>query len=159
MKKIIKLLTCMAMLTMVLSLAACGGDDDSSNNNSSKSDNSSNDKTYMYDSIEEYVNSEEFQSSLESLMSSLEDSGMKMDITGKDNKLIYTYTYTSITVDDDSKEAMAEALESGLTEQSSQFTSLAASLSEMIDVKDPVVQVRYIDAEGTVIYEADFSAE
>ena len=113
----------------------------------------------MYDSIEEYVNSEEFQSSLESLMSSLEDSGMKMDITGKDNKLIYTYTYTSITVDDDSKEAMAEALESGLTEQSSQFTSLAASLSEMIDVKDPVVQVRYIDAEGTVIYEADFSAE
>lgn len=159
MKKIIKLLTCMAMLTMVLSLAACGGDDDSYNNNSSKSDNSSNDKTYMYDSIEEYVNSEEFQSSLESLMSSLEDSGMKMDITGKDNKLIYTYTYTSITVDDDSKEAMAEALESGLTEQSSQFTSLAASLSEMIDVKDPVVQVRYIDAEGTVIYEADFSAE
>lgn len=130
MKKIIKLLTCMAMLTMVLSLAACGGDDDSSNNNSSKSDNSSNDKTYMYDSIEEYVNSEEFQSSLESLMSSLEDSGMKMDITGKDNKLIYTYTYTSITVDDDSKEAMAEALESGLTEQSSQFTSLAASRND-----------------------------
>ena len=84
---------------------------------------------------------------------------MKMDITGEDNKLIYTYTYTTITVDDDTRETMAESLESGLASQSSQFTSLAASLSDIVDVKDPVVQIKYIDAEGTLIYEAEFTAE
>lgn len=121
------------------------------------SDNTSDE--YTYSSIDEYVSSEEFQSAIESLMSSLESQGMKMDITGEDNKLIYTYTYTTITVDDDTRETMVESLESGLASQSSQFTSLAASLSDIVDVKDPVVQIKYIDAEGTLIYEAEFTAE
>lgn len=154
MKKLIKLLTCAAMLAMVLSLAACGGDDDKSSEKSTTED-----KKYTYDSIKDFVDSEEFQAELKTLMDSMDQSEMKMEVSGEGNKLIYSYTYTDIVIDDTTKTAMAEALEEGLTAQSSQFTSLAASLTEEINVTDPIVKVEYIDAEGTVIYEKEFTAK
>ncbi len=157
-KKLMKLLTCAAMLSMVLALGACGSDDDSSSDkDTGKSATKSTEKKYTYDSISDFVESPEFQSQLKSVMQSAEDQDMKMEVKGEGNKLIYVYTYKTITVDDETKAEMAAILEEGLAASASQFKSLAGSLSDEINVKNPIVRVEYVDAEGTIIYEMEYS--
>lgn len=117
------------------------------------------DNNYTYGSIKEFAESEEFQTQLKTLVDSIAESGMKLEVNGEGNKLIYSYTYTDIVVDDTTKATMADVLEEGLESQASQFTSLAASLDEEINVEDPIVKIEYLDSEGTVIYEKEFTEE
>ena len=95
------------------------------------------------------------QEQIDSITSSLKDSGMNIKITGEGDKLVYTYTYETDTTD---IEGLAEMLESGMEDQTSVFEGVAASVKLAVDVESPVVVVRYLDNEGNEIYSREFTA-
>jgi hypothetical protein len=137
MKKMVSRILAVGMAAvMALSLASCGKE-----------------KT-----IEDYVASDEIQEQLESVKSSMASSGIDVDVIGEDNKLIYVYTYSD-QFDEDAVDALAEQLESAMSAQASTFEDVAASLKEETDVEDPIVEVRYVNADGSEIYSQEFTAQ
>ena len=139
-KKTLRLLVCTALTVVALSFNACGDGKESKDTS---------------DSVADYVNSDLIQNQISSIKESLAESGMDMEVTGEDNKLIYTYTYSELTQVD----GMADALASGLDAQADTFKSVAKSLKAAVDEENPVVVVRYMDANGDEIYSQEFAAE
>lgn len=110
-----------------------------------------------YTSVEEYVKSEEIQNSLDSLRSSF-SSYFDINITAEGNKFIYEYKYID-QIDDSVLDATKEQLESNLEGQASTFENVASSLKLAVDVKNPVVVLRYYNADGSLILEKEFTAD
>lgn len=108
-----------------------------------------------YSSIEEFAASPEVQDEITGINESLESQGMTVEVVGEGNKLIYNYYYTELV----NQEGLGEALEEGLTAEADTFSDVAASISEAVDVENPVVVVRYIDANGEVIHSQEFPAQ
>ena len=101
------LLTCAAVAALFIT--ACGGSsddsaasddaaqtedtaDDASGDDAAADDSSDGDITGKYATIQEFIDSDMMQESLQEQMASLEGTGMSMSITGEDNKLIYSFT-------------------------------------------------------------------
>lgn len=105
--------------------------------------------------VKEFAESDMVQEQLKGLKSSLADSGMDINITGEDNKLIYTYTYADL----ENMDGLAESLEEAMTAQESTFKTVAASIRGAVEVDDPVVVVTYLDANGEEIYSVEFTAD
>ena len=80
---------------------------------------------------------------------------MGVDVTGEDNKLIYTFTFAEGT----DTEGLADALKTGLESQASTFEAIAASIPQAVNVENPIVVVTYKDSAGNEIYSAEFTAE
>lgn len=131
-----KLLLVLALTLALLAVCACG--------NSKK-----------YDSVTDFADSDQVQSEIEEVRNSLADSGLEATVTGEDNKLIYTYTYTEVTNFD----GFAEALEEALEAEKDTFIDLANAIKEEVNEENPVVVVRYIDANGEEICSVEFTAE
>lgn len=168
------LLTCAVMLAFALT--ACGGsgndsntaddaqteDDSTAGDDAAAEDDASADDTAEDDgtvtgkfaSVQEFVESDMMQEELASQMSSLEGSGMSMELTAEDNKLIYNFKID----DPDLSAAMdVSALESSLDSQASTFESVAGILPAAIDVENPVVVVRYLDSDGNELASREFA--
>ena len=127
MKKIISMiLSSVLLLTMVLSLTACGNS--------------------KFGSISDFVNSDEFQQQLDAAMSSTEGSGLNLEITGEDNKLIYSYTYQ-----EEMPAEAAEQLQAALEAQASTLEGIASELKNAVNVENPVVVVEYLNPDGSVL--------
>lgn len=177
MKKIISvLLTLVLCISMVLGMTSCGDKDTGGDNSSEVSktqiedsqDESEAESTPeesseadsgqtalgKYASIKEYVESDEVQSELESMLSGMDTSTMSMEVYGEDNKLVYSYTYL---VDLSALGDIASTLDAALEEQASVFESVASSLKLAVDVENPVVVVEYLDKDGNVIVSKEFS--
>lgn len=135
MKKIISMiLSSVLLLTMVLSLTACGNS--------------------KFGSISDFVNSDEFQQQLDAAMSSTEGSGLNLEITGEDNKLIYSYTYQ-----EEMPAEAAEQLQAALEAQASTLEGIASELKNAVNVENPVVVVEYLNPNGSVLCSMEFSAQ
>ena len=145
-KSIFKLFAGITMLLMAFSLAACGG-------NKEKDPMGMTDG--KYNTVEGYVASDEVQKELASLKDTLASSGLNMEVTGKDNKLIYTYTYQDITKSDELADTLAEQMET----QADMFRSVATSIKEYVNEETPIVVVEYLDSNGELIYSAEFESE
>ena len=168
------LLTCAVMLAFTLT--ACGGsgndsktaddaqteDDSTAGDDTAAKDDASADDTAEDDgtvtgkfaSVQEFVESDMMQEELASQMSSLEGSGMSMELTAEDNKLIYNF---KIDNPDLSAAMDVSALESSLDSQASTFESVAGILPAAIDVENPVVVVRYLDSDGNELASREFA--
>ncbi len=105
-------------------------------------------------SINDFVNTTEFQDQIEDLKETLRDQGLDMEITAEGNKLIYTYRYL-VEVD---TETVKETLETGLDAQEGTFKAIAQSIATAVNVESPVIVVRYLDQEGNLICEREFAA-
>lgn len=174
--KLRKMLMLMCAMMLALALTACGGskdpepaedntteedaaadDDAAAEDDAAEDDAAAEDDTDAlgrYSSIQEFIESDEMKSSLDSQIASLEGSGMEMEVTGEDNKLVYTFTIT----DPDLSALMdAAALETSLDEQASTFESVASILPLAIDVENPVVVVRYVGADGAELASREFA--
>lgn len=168
--KIRKMLLFMCALMLALALTACGGsgddssttDDAQTEDNSTAGDDADADDaaeddgtvTGKFASIQEFIDSDMMQEQLSSQMESLEGSGMSMELTAEDNKLIYNFKID----DPDLSAAMdASALESSLDSQASTFESVAGVLPTAIDVENPVVVVRYLDSDGNELASREFA--
>ena len=57
------------------------------------------------------------------------------------------------------QDGMAEQLEKSMEAQTETFTMVANSLKTYVEVEDPMVIVEYLDANGEEIYTAEFKAE
>ena len=124
----ISLIMCVIMLTFAVS--ACGKSDNDSKKNE--------------------------QQQLETQLASLEGSGIALNLTAEDNKLIYNFTIE----DADLSAALAadpSTLESSLQSQASTFESVASSLKAAVEVENPVVVVRYLDNTGAEIVAQEFA--
>lgn len=167
-KNFIRLIACAIAVSSIVSLSACG--DSSTASSQAASSAASTVSTVSdaevssaaaadgkYASISDFVNSDEMQSQVASMQESLGESGLTMEISGEDNKLIYTYTYADLS--DDVVEAVAEGLEDALDEMADTFVGVASSLTETVNVENPVVVVCYKTSDGTVLCEKEFTAE
>lgn len=109
----------------------------------------------LFDTVADFAASDLIQDQLTSMKESLAEAGMDINITGEDNKLIYTFSYLEI----EKMDGMAEALEEQISAQADTFKSVAKSLKATVKVEDPVVVVTYVDANEEVIYSQEFPAE
>lgn len=108
-------------------------------------------------SIQEFIESDIMQEQLAAQTESLAESGMTLELTGEGSQLIYNF----IIKDKDLSTLLASdpgSLESTLESQASTYSSVAASLTEAIDVEDPVVVVRYTGNDGTELFSKEFPA-
>ena len=181
--KIRKTLLLVCAMMMALALTACGGSgnsgnsdntddaaqtaddasaddaaaDDAAADDAAAADDTADDAavTGKFASIQEFIDSDIMQEQLQTQMSALEGSGMSMEITGEDNKLIYSFK-----IDDPDLSAVMDtaALESALESQASTFESVAGILPTAIEVENPVVVVRYLDSDGNELVAREFAS-
>ena len=167
----ISLIMCVIMLTFAVS--ACGKSDNDSKKNEPKTEDTAKDDaiddakddaednedaavTGKFKTLEDFVNSDIMQQQLETQLASLEGSGIALNLTAEDNKLIYNFTIE----DADLSAALAadpSTLESSLQSQASTFESVASSLKAAVEVENPVVVVRYLDNTGAEIVAQEFA--
>lgn len=175
-KKIFKVMACAVVLSSVLAFTGCSDDkkeddkkttqsddaekttkDDTDDSDAEDTGTDSDSSILMYDSMEEFVNSEELQAQLEALKSSLVGTGMDVDIEADGSRLVYKYTYAEVEKSDE----MVAALESGIESEKETFQSVVESLKDevKVNVDELVVEVQYIDCNGEIIYSEEFTAE
>lgn len=180
-KNLFRLLAGVMAFAMVLSLAACGGDSGSKASSSTggassqassaaeessqavsstpSSEASSSEAApsgEKYASISEFLEDPAVKSQLETMMSSLGDD-MQIDISGKGDALVYTFTFTE-EVDIESTKAAMET-EMNADDFAGTFRDIAASLSDAIEVTNPSVIVTYLAVDGTEIYSQEYFPE
>ncbi len=155
------------VFTMSFALMACGSDDSKNNSSSSEVSSSQQESSSeessssdapasgKYATIQEFVESDAMQSQLESVTSQAEASGMKFDIYGEGNKLVYAYTFS----EDVDVSGMGDALKEALNEQADTFKGVAKSIPLAVDVDSATVVVKYINHDGTEICSEEFTAE
>ena len=80
---------------------------------------------------------------------------MDLTITGEGNKLTYIFTYQEVA----NQEGMADQLASALDAQKATYETLASQLETEIGIDGVIVAVQYVDCNGELIYEAEFSAQ
>ena len=138
-KNLKKLITGVAMAVMAFAFVGCSKKDDG-----------------KFDTIADYVKSEQIQNELNTLKQTYNSSqGMEINLFAEGDVLVYEYRYTTI----EKVDGMAEALESAMKEQESVFVQTANSLKTVTNVKNPKVDIRYIDCKGVLIYSRQFSAK
>ncbi|MEE0914332.1 MAG: DUF4854 domain-containing protein [Ruminococcus sp.] len=126
----------LAAVTMVFGMTACGQTPEQKLNS--------------------YIESETFQSQLDSMKSSVE-SMMDMDVRAEDNKLVYEITYKT-QIDDSLLDATKEQLDSTFNAMSSTYEGIADTLKEELGIENPVVVLSILNADGTQITSLEFSA-
>lgn len=159
-KKISAAILCACLAaTLTFSMTACGSDETPETTSSAATvvsseiaDNTSA-ATDNQGSVQAYLEAEEMQAQLKALKDSLKDSGLDMDVTAEGDTVIYTYTYgTQLTVTDEMKDAMDEALDA----QKATFTTLISELKNKTNAANPKVEVRYLNKDGSEILTKTF---
>lgn len=112
--------------------------------------------TGTFASVEEFAASDDIQSQIAGMKDTLNEAGVDIAITGEGDKLIYTYTYQELTDEDGT---LAETIKSQMDAQASTFTTVANTIKAAVDVENPVVVVRYLDANGEEIFAGEYPAE
>lgn len=111
----------------------------------------------LYNSVADYVNSDEIQSALNSLKGSLQE-GMSIDIVAEgDNKLVYIFTYQTIAHTEG--DGMKEALENAIAAQDTTFQQTANSVKPFVNSDQVIVEIRYVDMNGAVIFSKSYTSE
>ena len=110
---------------------------------------------HQYDTLEDFLEGEEMQSLIEEDKSALADSGLSLEVTSRENQLIYTYTYSQMLEVETAKDILKEGMEA----EWDAFQKFADDVKKSVKVENPVVVVRYLNPDGTEIYSETFSAE
>ena len=166
-----KMLLLMCAMTLAFALTACGGsgddadtsggaaqteEDASGGDDAAAEDDASADDTAAgkFASIQEFIDSDMMQKELATQLESLEGTGISMELTAEDNKLIYNFK-----IDDPDLSAVMDTatLESTLDSQASTFESVAGVLPAAIDIENPVIVVRYLDSDGNELASREFA--
>lgn len=170
-----KMLLLMCAMTLAFALTACGGsgddadtsggaaqteedasggDDAAAEDDTSADDTADDTAAGKFASIQEFIDSDMMQKELATQLESLEETGISMELTAEDNKLIYNFK-----IDDPDLSAVMDTatLESTLDSQASTFESVAGVLPAAIDIENPVIVVRYLDSDGNELASREFA--
>ena len=135
MKKLVKKIVVLAAVAaMGLSMIACGK---------------------KYSSVADYVKSDEVQSVIDQMSSTLDGTGMSLDITAKGDKMVYSYKYDDLVKAD----GMEESLENAISAEDATFQETANELKKLVKADSPSVVIEYVDANGDVIFTREYVAE
>ena len=97
------------------------------------------------------------KASLDQLVDAMKGSGMNMEILGEGDTLTYKYTYsTQVVGDTTSLEDAKSALETAMDAQKKTMHGVADGLAPYVEVSPVKVRAEYYDADGTLIYKAEF---
>ncbi len=107
----------------------------------------------VFDSVEEYVKSDEMQKELDSLRESAD--GVDITVTAEGNKLMYVYTYEE-TMD---KELIGPILDEQMEKQASTFRTIAKQIKLVVDTDEVKVQVLFKNPDGSVLSDSLFSSK
>lgn len=166
-KHFIRIISCALAAAAIMSMSACGSTTAGSPESAvssvsstasvvSSETSSSAAANGLFATVADFVNSEAMQTQLESMKSDVEEMGMSIDVTGEDNKLIYTFTYADLG--DTDVEALSESLASAVDQMADTYESIAAALAEMVGVDNPTVVVKYVTADGAELCAKEFTA-
>ncbi|OUP12523.1 DUF4854 domain-containing protein [Anaeromassilibacillus sp. An200] len=133
MKKIIGILLAVCL---VFSCAACGGGEKK-----------------PYASVEEFVQSEEVQQQVQKASEQYQADGLTITASADGDKLVFTYA-VSTQID---AAATIPALEMEFDAQASSFTEVIQQMREQIDVENPSIVLRYVNADGSEILSREFT--
>ena len=101
--------------------------------------------TGIYKNMEEYISDPTVKASLDQAIKSAAGSGMTIDITAEGNTLIYKYTYNQqMSSDSVPVETLKQSLETAMNSQKE---------------TPAIISLQYIDADGTPLYEKEFTAQ
>lgn len=160
-KKLFRTACVAAVLAMALSFAGCGKDSDKSTSDSKKSSAPASTKASSssaeFDSVEDFVNSSEFQSQLTQMKSSMSGSGVNLEIEAEGNTIVYKCTYETVARAD-FDDATIKGLEDNLTASAASYELVASSLEQATGEKDTAVKVVYLSSDGQVLAEKEFKA-
>ena len=112
--------------------------------------------TGTFSDMEAYVNDPTVKASLDQLVDAMQGSGMNMEIIGEGDTLTYKYTYSTQVVGDTSLEDAKSALETAMDAQKTTMQGVADGLAPYVEVSPVKVVAEYYDADGTLIYKAEF---
>ena len=109
-----------------------------------------------FKTMEEYVQSDLVQLQLKNLREMTDPDILEVEISGQENRLIYTYIYKDIY--DVDEKAFVEAVRSYLDDKdlSEKYASMANLLKTLVEVEDPVIVLKYIAEDGTELYSKEY---
>ena len=135
MKKItLSVVSLLAVIAMVFCLSACGQTPEQRLNS--------------------YIESEAFQSQLDSMKSSF-GSMMDMDVRAEENKLVYEITYKS-QIDSTLVDAVKSQLDTTFQAMASTYEGIADEIKEVAGIDNPAVVISILNADKTEITTIEF---
>lgn len=101
--------------------------------------------------LSDYVNSDDFQSQVKELSSSYESQGITLEVTTRDNSLVYKCQYTE-DMDAETLKLVKESLDTALAGSSmtSAFSNILSTVKEAVPETESII-VEYLDKDGNVI--------
>ena len=96
---------------------------------------------------------EEAKAQIEQMSS---ESGVSIEV--KENTISYTYDL-GMELDDETKDAVVEQLNTQISAYDDTFTGIAKSVEDSTKLSGILVVVNYSDSQGNVIYSATYNAE
>lgn len=116
--------------------------------------------TGIYKNMEEYISDPTVKASLDQAIKSAAGSGMTIDITAEGNTLIYKYTYNQqMSSDSVPVETLKQSLETAMNSQKDQMQNFANQIGNVVEETPAIISLQYIDADGTPLYEKEFTAQ
>ena len=106
-----------------------------------------------YASVEEFVNSPDVQDQLQEASEQYQADGLTITAAAQGDKLVFTYT-VSTQVD---AATTIPALEMEFDAQASSFNTVIDQMREQIDVENPSIVLRYVNADGSEILSREFT--
>lgn len=130
------MVTILLAMSLIFSLAACGQTPE--------------------EKLKSYVESEEFQTELETMTSSFSSVG-EMEVKAEGEKLIYDLTLTT-EIPDSALDAVKTQLESSFESLASTFENVANQLKNDLGIENATVVVNINLSDGTNILTFDYTA-
>lgn len=170
-KKLVSLLLCGIMAASALTFTGCGNNSDADQNTPATTTEASaepeadvsatteaeKEATNLpsesgITSVSEFLATDEMKAAYDELKSSLNDQGLDFKLEGTDNTLTYIYAYQETNID---KKATAAALADAKDSTVNDLKTAYDSLKEA-GITDPVVEARFLAADGDVIYSVSY---
>lgn len=108
--------------------------------------------TKMFASVEDYLNNEQVQESIQKQLDNSTDSSIKMDVYAEGDTLVYDYTFTQ-NFSESELATVKSSLDSSLENTSGTFSDVVKELKTYVNVENPKAKVIYRNSDGTEITE------
>ncbi len=118
-------------------------------------DNDDSKESAAYDTVSDYINTDEAKEVFNNLEKMVEGSGMSMKISAEDNKLIYTYSYDEIEKTDEKTKQLEEYIAS----LDATFQMTANAMKEYVNSDEVIVVIEYLDCNGEEIFSKEYISE
>ena len=153
---------------MIVSATACTGSNKGDNvessaeivnstvsNDESSQAESNKDDFKMFASIQEYLEYPNTKKSIETMKSTLSTTLYDFDCYADGDALIYEYKFTK-QISDDKLENVKNILDDTFEDMDSTLSALMEELLEYVDIENPIISVKYVNNDGSVITEKSF---